>query len=145
MSVSSHIRAWGVIVDQTLIREQTVAAGGGTLRFGLSEPLRAGAVVGVRVNGSDNVNAGAVPALIAEVADKSGAGSNAACQPEAETDDESPYKTFGENRTNVIKLKPLQVNLLADLAAWSITNTPAVEEIVKTFGADVVPMPKTTR
>jgi hypothetical protein len=55
------------------------------------------------------------------------------------------YKTFGENRTNVIKLKPLQVNLLADLAAWSITNTPTVEEIVKTFGADVVPMPKPTR
>jgi hypothetical protein len=55
------------------------------------------------------------------------------------------YKTFGENRTNVIKLKPLQVNLLADLAAWSITNTPAIEEIVKTFGADVVPMPKATR
>jgi hypothetical protein len=37
------------------------------------------------------------------------------------------------------------VNLLADLAAWSITNTPAIEEIVKTFGADVVPMPKATR
>ena len=54
------------------------------------------------------------------------------------------YKTFGENRTSVIKLKPPQVNLLADLAAWSITNTPAVEEIVKTFGANVVPVPKTT-
>jgi hypothetical protein len=37
------------------------------------------------------------------------------------------------------------VNLLADLAAWSITNTPAVAEIVKTFGTDVVPMPRATR
>src|SRR5262245_14554004 len=42
----------GVIVDQTLMREQTVAAGGGPLTFSLSEPLRAGAVVRVRVNGS---------------------------------------------------------------------------------------------
>jgi hypothetical protein len=45
----------------------------------------------------------------------------------------------------VIKLKPLQVNLLADLAAWSISNKQAVQEIVKTFGADVLPPPKTTR
>jgi hypothetical protein len=55
------------------------------------------------------------------------------------------YKTFGENRTNVIKLKPLQVNMLADLAAWSISNKQAVDMIVKTFGTGVVPMPKTTR
>ena len=55
------------------------------------------------------------------------------------------YKTFGENRTNVIKLKPLQVNLLADLAAWSISNKRAVDAIVQTFGADVLPSPKTTR
>jgi hypothetical protein len=81
----------GVIVDQTLIREQIVVAGGGTLRFGLSEPLRAGTVVRVRVNGSDNVNAGAVPALTAKVADKAGARSTAACEPEAQPDDESPF------------------------------------------------------
>lgn len=55
------------------------------------------------------------------------------------------YKTFGENRTNVIKLKPLQVNLLADLAAWSISNKQAVDAIVQTFGANVLPMPKVTR
>ncbi|MGH7342966.1 MAG: hypothetical protein ACREKH_20970, partial [Candidatus Rokuibacteriota bacterium] len=55
------------------------------------------------------------------------------------------YKTFGENRTAVIRLKPLQVNLLADLAAWSIRNRQAVEEIVKTLGPDVLPMPGTTR
>ena len=55
------------------------------------------------------------------------------------------YKTFGENRTNVIKLKPLQVNLLADLAAWSISSKQAVDAIVQTFGADVLPPPKTTR
>jgi hypothetical protein len=82
----------GVIVDQTLIREQTVVAGGGTLRFGLSEPLRAGTVVRVRVNGSDNINAGAVPALTAKVADKPGARSDAVCQPEAEAVDESPFE-----------------------------------------------------
>jgi hypothetical protein len=55
------------------------------------------------------------------------------------------YKTFGENRTKVIKLKPLQVNLLADLAAWSISNRQAVDAIVQTFGADLLPIPKTTR
>jgi hypothetical protein len=37
------------------------------------------------------------------------------------------------------------VNLLADLAAWSISIKQAVEEIVKTFGAEVVPPPKVTR
>jgi hypothetical protein len=55
------------------------------------------------------------------------------------------YKTFGENRANVIKLKPLQVNLLADLAAWSISNKQAVDAIVQTFGADVLTPPKMTR
>ena len=55
------------------------------------------------------------------------------------------YKTFGENRTKVIKLKPLQVNLLADLAAWSITNKQAVDTILQAFDKDVLPVPKTTR
>jgi hypothetical protein len=55
------------------------------------------------------------------------------------------YKTFGENKTGVIKLKPLQVNMLADLAAWSISNKQAVDAIVQTFGANVLPSPKTTR
>ena len=55
------------------------------------------------------------------------------------------YKTFGENKTSVIKLKPLQVNMLADLAAWSISNKQAVDAIVQTFGASVLPPPKTTR
>jgi hypothetical protein len=45
----------------------------------------------------------------------------------------------------VITLKPLQVNLLADLAAWSISNKQAVDAIVQTFGADVLPMPNVTR
>ena len=63
----------GIIVDQTLIREQTVVAGGGALTFGLSDPLRAGSVVRVRVNGSDSINPGAVAALTAKVADKPGA------------------------------------------------------------------------
>ena len=55
------------------------------------------------------------------------------------------YKTFGENRTRVIQLKALQVNLLADLAAWSITNKQAVDAIVETFGADITPRPKSVQ
>jgi hypothetical protein len=81
----------GIIVDQTLVREQTVVAGSGTLTFGLSEPLRAGTVVRVRVNGSENVNAGAVPALTAKVADRPGARTPETCEPAAEADDESPF------------------------------------------------------
>jgi len=81
----------GIVVDQTLIREQTVIAGGGTLAFQLSEPLRAGAVVRVRLNGSNSVNAGAVPALTAKVADRPGAGAVAACEAESEFEDESPF------------------------------------------------------
>ena len=45
----------------------------------------------------------------------------------------------------MIQLKPLQVNLLADLAAWSITNKQAVDAIVQAFGEGVLPVPKTTR
>ena len=41
----------GVVADQTLVREQTVVAGGGTLTFGLADPLRPGSTVVVRVNG----------------------------------------------------------------------------------------------
>ena len=81
----------GIVVDQTLIREQTVIAGGGTLAFQLSEPLRAGSVVRVRVNGSDSVNAGAVPALTAKVADGPGTRAVGACQAESEFEDESPF------------------------------------------------------
>jgi len=81
----------GIVVDQTLIREQTVVAGGGTLRFLLSEPLRAGSLVRVRVNGSDSVNAGAVPALMAKVADTPGGRTISACEPESEVEDESPF------------------------------------------------------
>jgi hypothetical protein len=55
------------------------------------------------------------------------------------------YKTFGENRTRVIQLKPLQVNLLADLAAWSISNKQAVDAILQAFDKDVLPVPKATR
>jgi len=55
------------------------------------------------------------------------------------------YATFGENRTKVIQLKPLQVNLLADLAAWSISSTAAVDAILSAFDRDVLPRPATTR
>jgi Patatin-like phospholipase len=55
------------------------------------------------------------------------------------------YRTFGENRTRVIQLKPLQVNLLADLAAWSISNPAAVDAILAAFDKGVLPRPATTR
>lgn len=80
----------GVIVDQTLMREQTVVAGGGPLTFSLSEPLRAGAVVRVRVNGSESVNAGPVTGLRVTVTDNPGARAPGACEEEAEVD-ESPF------------------------------------------------------
>jgi hypothetical protein len=80
----------GVIVDQTLMREQTVVAGGDPLTFSLSEPLRAGAVVRVRVNGSESVNAGPVAGLRVTVADKPGARVSGACEEESEVD-ESPF------------------------------------------------------
>ena len=51
------------------------------------------------------------------------------------------YKTFGENRTSVIQLTPLQVNMLADLAAWSVTSDHAVKTIVSAFGEAVLPTP----
>jgi hypothetical protein len=81
----------GVVVDQTLLREQTVVAGGSTLTFGLVEPLRAGSVVRVRLNGGDSVNTGAVSALTAKVADRPGARVPDACGAEPEADDESPF------------------------------------------------------
>jgi hypothetical protein len=57
-----------------------------------------------------------------------------------------PYcATFGENKTKVIKLKPLQVNLLADLAAWSISNQAAVDAILSAFDKGVLPRPESTR
>lgn len=51
------------------------------------------------------------------------------------------YATFGENRPRVIRLNPLQINLLADLAAWSITNTATVDAITGAFGEGVLPKP----
>lgn len=55
------------------------------------------------------------------------------------------YATFGENKTKVIQLKPLQVNLLADLADWSISNNAAVDAILSAFDKDVLPRPPSTR
>ena len=55
------------------------------------------------------------------------------------------YATFGENKPSVIRLTALQVNLLADLAAWSVTDSRTVDAIVKAFaaekGPDVLPRP----
>jgi Patatin-like phospholipase len=55
------------------------------------------------------------------------------------------YRTFGENRTRVIQLTPLQVNLLADLASWSISNAAAVDTILAAFDKGVLPRPAMTR
>jgi hypothetical protein len=55
------------------------------------------------------------------------------------------YRTFGENRSRVIQLKPLQVNLLADLASWSISNAAAVDTILAAFDQGVLPRPAMTR
>jgi hypothetical protein len=44
------------------------------------------------------------------------------------------YATFLENRPSVIRLTTAQVNLLADLAAWSVTNDDAVTEIGQALG-----------
>ena len=51
------------------------------------------------------------------------------------------YSTFGENKNGVIKLKALQVNLLADLAAWSVTNPVSTAAILRAFDAGVLPVP----
>jgi len=80
----------GIVVDKTLLREQTVVAGQNTLTFRLTEPLRPGSVVTVRVNGSEAVNAGAVTGLTAKVEDK-GRSAPGECAPEAEPDDETPF------------------------------------------------------
>jgi hypothetical protein len=61
------------------------------LTFGLSDPLRAGTVVRVRVNGSESINTGAVAALTGKVADNPGARVPGQCEPEATPDDESPF------------------------------------------------------
>jgi len=52
------------------------------------------------------------------------------------------YATFAENKPRVIRLNPLQVNLLADLAAWSVTAPNAVAAMTRAFGDDVLPAPE---
>ena len=46
------------------------------------------------------------------------------------------FATFGENRPYVIRLNALQVNLLANLASWSITNEATRTRIRSAFGDD---------
>jgi hypothetical protein len=82
----------GVIVDQTRLREQTVVAGQTEVTFQLTEPLRLGSTVTVRVNGSEAVNQGAVTGLAAKVEDRPGGKTPQPCAPEAESDDESPFQ-----------------------------------------------------
>jgi hypothetical protein len=48
------------------------------------------------------------------------------------------FATFGENRPYVIRLNALQVNLLANLASWSITNEATRTRIRSAFGDDVL-------
>jgi predicted acylesterase/phospholipase RssA len=49
------------------------------------------------------------------------------------------YATFEENKPYVIKLNALQVNLLANLAAWSITSEEGKARILDAFGPAVFP------
>jgi hypothetical protein len=44
------------------------------------------------------------------------------------------FATFGENRPRLIRLNELQVNLLANLASWTVTNQDSVDQIVDAFG-----------
>ena len=53
------------------------------------------------------------------------------------------YGTFGENKPHLIQLSALQVNLLANLAYWSITNGDTARTISQAFGG-VLPVPAST-
>jgi len=52
------------------------------------------------------------------------------------------YATFEENRPYVIKLNALQVNLLANLSAWSISTDTGRTRIREHFGDGVLPAPR---
>ena len=80
----------GVVADQTLVREQTVIAGGGMLTFGLVDPLRPGSTVVVRVNGVEATGKDGKPLRVQLEKDAKG-GSAEPCEAEAEADDESPF------------------------------------------------------
>ena len=65
--------------------------------------------------------------------------------PEAADLEQFPYyATFLENAPRLIRLSTLQVNLLADLAAWSVTHVDALQKITKAFGKELVPSPAVT-
>jgi hypothetical protein len=49
------------------------------------------------------------------------------------------YETFAQNKPYVIKLNALQVNLLANLATWSITHPATRATIARWFGEDILP------
>ena len=53
------------------------------------------------------------------------------------------FATFGENLPTVIRLTALQVNLPADLAAWSVTNRASGETIMQNIDDDILPPPGT--
>ncbi len=53
------------------------------------------------------------------------------------------YGTFGENKPHLIQLSALQVNLLANLAYWSLTNGDTARAISEAFGG-VLPVPAST-
>src|SRR5262245_34076627 len=81
----------GVVVDQTLIREQTVVAGNRTLEFGLSDPLRPGSTIVVRVNGVDANGKDGKPLRVQLGKDAKG-GAAGECQTDTGTDDDSPFE-----------------------------------------------------
>lgn len=55
------------------------------------------------------------------------------------------FSTFGQNKPELIQLKPLQVNLLSDLTSWSITNAASVKLILDTFTPGVLLPPQSVR
>ena len=60
---------------------------------------------------------------------------------ETEQLEDFPYfATFFQNAPRVVRLTILQVNLLAHLAAWSITEPTAVATVRRGIGEDVIPV-----
>jgi hypothetical protein len=80
----------GVVADQTLVREQTVVAGGRTLTFGLADPLRPGSTVVVRVNGVEATGKDGKPLRVQ--LGKDAKGGSEPCEAAVEPDDESPFE-----------------------------------------------------
>lgn len=113
----------GVVVDQTRIREQTVGAGGGgTLTFGLIDPLRPGSIVVVRVNGVDALGKDGKP-LRLQLGTDAKSGAVDPCKREAELGDESPFDAGAFFGTVVDNFAPDNVGAYINPEAGSTQKT----------------------